>query len=145
MLRLTIFLALLLVFPLQQDTKTLDFGKFTIVVPQSWVSVKVQGIDSYVGRIKIDDQDAVDFDLGKYSNSLRSEDTRVYLDTIDHKSAKIVRPKKSGAGITGVYIDSIGYDSPRRNIKFQLSGYNLKPTNEELVLTAIKTIKFTKK
>ncbi len=144
MIRLTIFLALLLLSPLQQDTKTLDFGEFTIVVPKSWTNVKVQGVDSYVGRIKIDDQDAISFDLGRYSNSLRSQDTKAHLDTIDNKRAKIVRPKKSGTGITGIYLDSIA-SSKYGNIKFQLSGYNLKPENEELVLTAIKTIKFTKK
>lgn len=142
MIRLTVFLGLLYLI-VQQDTKTLDFGEFTIVVPKNWINVRVQGIDSYVGRIKIDDQDAIGFDLGRYSNSLRSEDTKAYLDTIDRKRVKLVRPKKSGTGITGVYIDSLR-STAYGNIKFELSGYNLKPENEELVLTAIKTIKFKK-
>ena len=111
MIRLKVIFALLYLL-VQQDTKILDFGEFTIVVPKSWVTVRAQGIDSYVGGIKIDEQDAVGFDLGKYSNSLRSEDTRVYFDRIDNKVAKIVRPKKSGTGFTGVYLDSIRYDSP---------------------------------
>ena len=128
----------------QQETKTLDFGAFTIEVPASWKKVKVQGIDSYVGQIKIDDRDVIGFDLGRYSNSLRSENTTAYLDTIDNKSVKLVRPKNSGTGITGNYIDSIG-STKYGKIKFQLSGNNLNPANEELVMKAIKTIKFSKK
>jgi hypothetical protein len=129
---------------IQQETKTLNFGAFTIEVPVSWDRVNVQGIDSYVGRIRIDDQDAIGFDLGRYSNPLRFENTTSYIDTIDNKSVKIVRPKYSGTGITGIYIDSIG-STKYGNIKFELSGNNLDPENEELVLKAIKTIKFTKK
>lgn len=56
--------------PTKRDTKTLDFGAFTIETPVSWKQIKAKGIDSYVGKIAIDDNDTLDFDLGWYSNPL---------------------------------------------------------------------------
>jgi hypothetical protein len=50
--------------------KTMDFGAFTIETPISWRQIKAKGIDSYVGRIAIDDSDTLEFDLGWYSNDL---------------------------------------------------------------------------
>ena len=49
---------------------TLDFGNFSIETPNSWTKIKAQGVDSYVGRIAIDNTDTLDFDLGWYSNKL---------------------------------------------------------------------------
>jgi hypothetical protein len=105
--------------------------------------VNVQGIDSYVGEIKIDDQNKIGFDLGRYSNPLREKGTKSDVVTIDNKKARIVWPEKSGTGITGVYFDSLA-TTPYGNIKFTLNGKDLKPESEKLVLTAIQTIKFTK-
>jgi len=65
----------------------------------------------------------------------------VNWDEIDGFSAKIVRPKRSGFGVTGVYIDSL-YQSEFGKIGFQISGYNLSPDNERLFLQAIKTVTF---
>lgn len=56
------------------DSKILDFGSFTIEVPQTWSAVEEQGIDSYVGGIAIDSTDTLHFDLGWYSNSLYEYD-----------------------------------------------------------------------
>lgn len=52
------------------NTKTLDFGAFTIETPNGWTKIKERGIDSYVGRIAIDESDSLEFDLGWYSNDL---------------------------------------------------------------------------
>src|SRR5687767_5441037 len=52
------------------QTKTMDFGAFTIETPHTWKQIKAQGIDSYVGKIAIDDSDILHFDLGWYSNDL---------------------------------------------------------------------------
>jgi hypothetical protein len=52
------------------ESKTMDFGSFTIEAPQSWTAIKEKGFDSYVGRIAIDDTDTLEFDLGWYSNDL---------------------------------------------------------------------------
>jgi hypothetical protein len=55
------------------NTKLLDFGEFTIIVPSDWMPVKEKGIDSFVGRIALTDGDTISFDLGWYSNSLEEE------------------------------------------------------------------------
>lgn len=62
---------------------------------------------------------------------------------IDNRRAKLVFPKKSGTGTTGVFFDSLwvrgnGVD------RFQLSGNNLKDHNQKELLNAINTIKFKK-
>ncbi|SHE98421.1 hypothetical protein [Flavisolibacter ginsengisoli] len=43
------------------DTKTMDFGAFSVRTPQSWQQIKARGTDSYVGRIAIDEKDTLDF------------------------------------------------------------------------------------
>lgn len=52
------------------DKKILDFGAFTIEAPSGWEKIKELGIDSYVGKIAIDENDTLQFDLGWYSNDL---------------------------------------------------------------------------
>jgi hypothetical protein len=52
------------------ETKTMDFGEFTIETPHTWEQIKTKGIDSYVGKIAIDDSDILHFDLGWYSDDL---------------------------------------------------------------------------
>src|SRR4051794_16538642 len=64
----------------RQNTKTLDFGAFTIETPESWTKLKANSIDSYVGRIVIDEKDTLDFDLGWYSNKLYETDI-TFLDS----------------------------------------------------------------
>jgi hypothetical protein len=67
------------------ETKTLNFGEFTITVPSAWQPVNEKGIDSFVGRIALTDGDTISFDLGWYSNPLEEEvlykvdETNVYL------------------------------------------------------------------
>jgi hypothetical protein len=164
------------------DTKTMDFGSFSIETPQSWTAIQEHGADSYVGSIALDGKDTISFDLGWYSNRLYEYDptildssmmanidtsmvdtsevifvknrmkvdpdkyrmNNVLWDTIDGRKAKIVYPRKSGIGATGVYIDSLwvsGSDVDR----FNLYGENLIPDNEKKVLQALRTLKFRKK
>ena len=71
--------------------KQLDFTEFTIEVPASWTSVDLQGIDSYIGGIKMDAEEEATFDLGWYSNSLEVDSLyhRVEYTAIDGKQAKL--------------------------------------------------------
>jgi len=163
------YLVALVAFVSCYDTKSLDFGSFEIEVPKTWQPVKAKGIDSHVGRIAIDKQDALFFDLGWYSNELRDEDylfenyageiiqpdgsLRVpehlkrnsdVFTKIDGRNAKLVEPKKLGYGITGVYFDSL-WTGGSNNVRFQLSGHDLQPENQKAVLQAIKTLKFFRK
>src|SRR5947208_2707098 len=52
------------------ETKTMDFVAFTVETPKTWKQVEVQGIDSYVGEIALEDNDTLHFDLGRYSFDL---------------------------------------------------------------------------
>jgi hypothetical protein len=163
-------------------TKILDFGLFTIETPQSWTKVNLQGADSYVGDIAIDNKDTIEFDLGMYSNMLYETDptildssfmshvdtndrnyheiifvgnsrnvdldnyrkNNVSWDNIDGRKAKIVYPRRSGIGTTGIYIDSL-WTSRSGIVHFNLYGENLTPDNERKVLQALRTLKFHKK
>lgn len=167
--------------PDNTDTKVLDFGSFTIEVPKSWQKINETGIDSYIGRIAIDNKDTLDFDLGWYSNKLYEPDitildsslihsldtnmidinaiifvkdkhltdpdkfrkNNVSWDTISGYAAKIVYPRKSGIGTTGIYIDSLWASGPAVD-RFNLYGENLQPENEKKVLKALRTLKFRK-
>jgi hypothetical protein len=63
------------------------------------------------------------------------------FEKIDGKNVKIIRPKKPGHGMTGIFIDSLRINDSGI-IRFQLNGTDLKPQNEELLLKALMTIKF---
>ncbi|QEL02981.1 MULTISPECIES: hypothetical protein [Olivibacter] len=63
---------------------------------------------------------------------------------VNGRTAKIVEPKQAGNGITGVYFDSL-WAVGNNNVRFQLSGHDLKPENQKAVLEAVKTLKFVKK
>lgn len=65
----------------------------------------------------------------------------ITFEKIDNKTVKIIKPKKAGHGMTGIFIDSLPTKSSNNN-RFQLNGADLKPQNEELLLNAIRTIKF---
>lgn len=144
--------------------------------------IEERGIDSYMGRIALDERDTLVFDLGRYSNTLTEEEPlliqrlalkdfpmpidtaelivvenvrgvdkdryrkqNVLWDTIDGYTAKIVLPRQSIIGLTGVYIDSLwtrtrGADRDR----FNLYGIDLKSHNREKLLQAIQTLRFEK-
>ncbi|GAA4178452.1 hypothetical protein GCM10022218_29160 [Sphingobacterium ginsenosidimutans] len=67
----------------------------------------------------------------------------VSWDTIDNRRAKIVFPRISRKGITGVYIGSLWGDSSK--VRFNLHGTDLKTQTEEDLLKAIKTLRFHKR
>lgn len=67
----------------------------------------------------------------------------VSWDTIDNRRAKIVFPRISGKGITGVYIGSLWGDSSK--VQFNLHGSKLKAQTEQDLLIAINTLRFHKR
>jgi hypothetical protein len=122
-------------------TQTLTFSShsasFSINTPIDWTKIKVQGVDSYVGRIAIGTNDTIKFDLGYYSYDLtqhESDDSNKFSKSkvswriINKHHVKIVTPKKYGIGISGIYIDSLWKDR-NDNVKFNLFGENLTKTN----------------
>jgi hypothetical protein len=85
--------------------------------------------------IIVDSRKGIDPDKYKKNN--------ISWDTIDGRKAKIVFPKQSGIGTTGIYIDSL-WQSGSDVDRFNLYGDNLKPSNEKLFIQALKTLKFHK-
>lgn len=62
---------------------------------------------------------------------------------IDNKKAKIVNPKKSETGITGVYFEKL-YKERGNYMNLNLYGNNVKKETEEEILNVISTFKFKK-
>ncbi len=121
--------------------KTLDLRKFTIDVPGSWKPISKLGYDSYVGGIEMSKNQEVSFDYGWYSNRLNVDAAThdIRMAVIDQKKAKIVKPKKTGKGTTGVYFESVDKSGITR---FQISGTDLTEQNQRHFLAATETLKF---
>ncbi|QIH34151.1 hypothetical protein [Sphingobacterium sp. DR205] len=89
--------------------------------------------------IIVKDMPILDFDLD--ADLYRKQN--VSWDTIDSRRAKIVFPRISGKGTTGIYISNLWGDSSK--VRFNLYGSNLKAQTEEDLLKAIKTLRFYKR
>ena len=130
--------------------KVLDFGQFSMTAPKTWTYIKQQGIDSYVGKIALDNHDTLFFDLGWYSNKLNVDPSNhsIIFTTVNGKKAKLISPKVVGHGLTGIYIDSLWVDGPSKSAqgidRFQLNGQNLSSVHQDQFLKAIQTMKFKK-
>ena len=48
----------------------MDFGSFSMETPENWNYIKARGIDSFIGKIAIDENDTLYFDYGMYSSCL---------------------------------------------------------------------------
>ena len=53
-------------------------GAFQIEAPNGWIKIMVHGIDSYVGKIAIDQNDTLMFDFGYYSSDLKEREPDDY-------------------------------------------------------------------
>lgn len=89
------------------------------------------GVYEFYGKV-----DTVDMEKFKVNN--------VSWTTIDNKRAKLIRPKNTGTGMTGVYFDSLWVAGSGTD-RFQMNGTDLHPENERQLLKAFATLKFTKK
>jgi hypothetical protein len=124
----------------ENEQKTLDVERFTIIVPSTWTLEDVQGYDSFVRQIKINEQEKISIDVGWYSSNLNVDNLThdILFKRIDNRDAKIVQPKAFQLGTTGVYFDSLDI----QKTKFQMSGIDLSHRNQRLFLSAIETLKF---
>jgi hypothetical protein len=125
------------------ETKLLNLKRFSIVVPVQWKYLKERGEDSFAGNIQIDSVNSLSFDLGRYCNDLEDyENDNLYRPIIvDKRKAKLVFPKKTGYGTTGVYVGMV-WKTECCTIGFQIHGNNLPKRNQEQLINAIKTLKF---
>ncbi len=125
--------------------KKIDFNLYKLMVPTEWNENDVEGIDSYVTQLITTDLDLISSDLGWHSNSLDtdskvSETTSEYY-RLNNKVIKIVKPIKSGTGITGVYIKNLWKKNGEME-HFNLYGIDLSEKSEKELLLVISTIEF---
>lgn len=118
-----------------------DADSFTLFLPPGWKFNELQGIDSYVGEF-VGDGAKLGFDFGWYSYSLTEDGDPNHIvtyETIDGYRAKIVIPKVTGSGTTGVYFDDLGDQTT-----FNLFGSNLNAFQQETALKIFRTIQIVK-
>lgn len=118
------------------DTASFDLGWYSNTLDDE--SIFVHGSDVHLVDEKGDltfygKADTVDIE--------RLKKNKIKWTTIDGKRAKIVQPKLTGKGMTGVYFDSL-WTKGSGTDRFQLNGTNLSPENERQLLIAIQTLKF---
>jgi hypothetical protein len=118
------------------DTASFDLGWYSNTLDDE--SIFVHGNDVHL----VDEKGNLTF-YGKADtvNIERLKNNKIIWTTIDAKRAKIIEPKLTGKGITGVYFDSL-WTKGSGTDRFQMNGRNLKPENERQLLIAVQTLKF---
>ena len=121
------------------DTLSFDLGWYSDNLTE-YERFEPYGKSYYISR----------YDTSRTSPLLDSTDmvkllkSNVTWDTIDGKLTKVLTPRISGIGITGIYIDSLWQAGPN-TVRFNLYATNLKSSNEKEALKAFRTLKFHKK
>ncbi|UWY26792.1 hypothetical protein N4T20_13795 [Flavobacterium sp. TR2] len=65
------------------------------------------------------------------------------VEKVDCFQAKFITPRKSGLGVTGIYIDSLrGNSKDFTKVRMCFYGYNLKQRTQQQFVNALRTIKF---
>ena len=125
------------------NTDTIDFDL-------GWYSNTLTELEpQIIERSMLRNMDVLDTSQFIIVNSRKGVDPDKYKknniswDTIDGRKAKIIFPRQSGIGTTGIFIDSL-WQSGSDVDRFNLYGDNLKPVNEKQFLQALKTLKFHK-
>lgn len=112
---------------------------FSLKLPEGWELAELQGIDSYVGEI-VGDGARLHFDYGAYSWSLDPADDpaheyNVAYEEIGGVPAKLVWPKDSSEGFTGVYFSNLG--GPRLSIY----GEDLTQEQQSIAFAIFRTVR----
>jgi hypothetical protein len=118
----------------------LNAGPFSILAPSGWEFHQLQGVDSYVGEF-VGDGVALKFDFGRYSSGYRKKSKEsehaTTKESIGGLTAKLISPRISGHGFTGVYFRRV-----RGTDALCLWGKDLTATQQALVLKVFETIRF---
>lgn len=116
--------------------KLLDLKAFRVEVPADWIPIADQGYDSQVGRLT-NGKEVLKYDYGWYAYTLRDETSATHLrtvTTIDGRPALLVRPKKTGQGVVGLYIEVNDYN------RLSLIGHDVR--DEATVIRLFQSVKF---
>jgi len=126
------------------DTVSFDLGWYSNSLEEEY-NFMIQNGDVFLRREITRDSAVYEF-YGKADtvDTEKFKVNNVSWTTIDNKRAKLIRPKNTGTGMTGVYFDSLWVAGSGID-RFQMNGTNLHPDNERHLLKAFETLKFTKK
>ncbi len=114
----------------------LELGAFRVEAPAEWRNIPGVGYDSQVGQLT-NGKDVVQYDYGWYSYTLRNETSNTHLrtvTTINGRPALIVRPKKRGKGVIGLYVEVDAYN------RLSLTGRDIR--NEAMILRIFESVRF---
>lgn len=118
--------------------KKMDFQLFTLSAPSDWDTIKIQGVDSYVGGLTNGD-DTLIFDYGAYCGGLYKSELDKYRtkkDTINGIVAGIAIPITNGKGSIMLRIPYFKNTA----FQFKMSGRDI--VNTTTILKIFKTIRF---
>lgn len=128
----------------KSDTLYFDLGMYSNNLTEPNIEIITRQMMEESATDSIKDIIVRDMPLDVDLDADRFRKQNVSWDTIDHRCAKIVFPRISGNGLTGVYIDSLWLRGSSK-IRFNLAGADLKVQNEKDLLNAVKTLRFYKK
>lgn len=127
------------------DSVMFDLGWYSNPLEEEY-KFQVENGDVYLKNEEKSTQNSVFFEFYGKADTVDVEKfmvNKISWSTIDNRKAKIVQPRKTGKGMTGVYFDSLWTEGSGTD-RFQMNGKNLHPDNERLLLKAFETIKFKK-
>jgi hypothetical protein len=117
----------------RREWETIDFGSFTLEAPSAWKEFTAQGFDSRVGGVT-NGRDTLKYDYGMYSYRFTNETAQTHVITEKIRGGyptKMVKPKKRGQGLTGIYFD-LG-----NSLRLTLFG---KSNNERLFVQILESV-----
>ncbi len=129
------------------DWKELDLKIFKISIPIEWNYQKIQGEDSFVGKITSSKSFlSFDYSINGFAEDIApyddaddiSEIKKVYHLKIKKTEKYIIKtiwPKVTGTGMTAIY-----FKSRSSALNFNIIGDSLSRNDQELALRAFKTI-----
>jgi hypothetical protein len=131
-----------------------DLGAFHVSLPLGWAYSPAQGIDSYVGTLRSENNFFLNFDYGMYSGSLEyipgtsdryvdDPDYVVLTETIDGLEAIIIHPRGELSGRVGVYFSNVGPGVlPRQPNRFLIAGENFVGDQIDQALAIFRSLDF---
>ena len=133
----------------EKDTLHFDYGRYSNDLEESFNGgyYYIKNNDSiFAADWELSKLDTIDepvykfFARGGKDKLQEFKKNTSYYETINGLKAKIVVPKNSENGTTGVYFENTSTN--RKGMNFQINGYNLREENQKALLKAIKTLKF---
>ena len=118
--------------------KKMDFQLFTLSAPSDWDTIKMRGVDSYIGGLTNGD-DTLIFDYGAYCGGIHDSQFAQYRmkkDTINGIVAGIAIPITNGNGVVRLRIPHF----KNTDNQFEMSGRDI--VNTSTILKIFKSIRF---